>query len=229
MKPIYCSNALSASLKEKRIISPKNAGIFLFVIVLFLIESCTSNITIVKPEASAFKNRDKLPVSCGLYISPANSGYTVDGSGFVSTPKLKVGEILESFSMESLGRVCNKVSLVRDDYMNKMKDFNVLINLGFDDDSSFEAGTWGKSDLTIVLKAMLYDSQKVKFLTISASNEVTFNTTRQAIIGGPIWDPFGPIHKKYSKMASLCLMKALEDLNDKIISSRESILSRIRK
>jgi len=201
------------------------------VIVLVLLQGCTSFTIPVRQDSIVFQKReDKIRLNVGLFLTKEVRNYVITGRHGGADYNFQVGEALEQNALASLKEIFQAVYVIPTQN-DVIPDTDRIISIKFGPSSSFKHGAvdWASEHTatTELLCEVYNDKWNLLWDAVSLGTETRKVGAKRAV-GGLLTTPIGATYlfnKKYGEIFNKSLVQALEKLNDEILTSgRDAIL-----
>lgn len=212
--------------------SQANFLILSVVIVLFVLQGCTSFTIPVKQNSLVFQEREeKIPLNIGVFLSDEVRNYVITERYQGADWNFQIGEALEPSAVTSLQKIFITVSVIHDTHVGS--NIDRIVSLKFGPSSKFQHGwtSWAEHSATVELICEIYD-RKWNLLWKGDSLETVSGTTGAKEAGAFLITVFASqaVHNKIiGKTMNKSLTAALEQLNDQILTSGRDIIKRVSK
>ncbi len=202
-------------------------GLLVSLFVLVLMQGCTFN-TLVKPDSMEFREqKEKLPLSVGLFLSADSRNYVISLKRSTETNNFMLGDALEDCAVQSLGKVFREVSVFHE--KNNIKsNIDRIVSINFGPDTKIKLGPTGFSEHTVTVELIceIYDSKwNLLWRETSFGNFTERSGGKETL--GLMLTPFAAhaiFQNRLAKMAGQSLILSLEQLNNLILTSGKDII-----
>lgn len=199
------------------------------MIIVFLLQGCTSFRIPVKQDSLIFQEREgKLPLNAGLFLSDETRTHVITERYQGADWNFQIGEALEPSAIKSLQKVFQTVSVVNKENIDS--NIDRIISLRFGPESNFKHGwtSWAQHTAVVELVYSVYDN-KWNLLWEGTSLGTASDTSGGKQIAAALLTVFTAqaVHNKIiGKTMHDSLTAALEQFNEQILTSGRDIIKR---
>lgn len=195
-----------------------------FVLIIVLLKGCTYHVQVKQDKITAFQERpERFPLSVGLYLSNETRKHVIEKHKMGATFEFLIGDAIEASAPESIKMIFPKMSIIHDKASMDV-DIERIITIQFGPATNVTLGATPISEHAAIVELLceVYDKEWNSLWKGSVREKVARKPSAGVVLGGLMGNIV--LRKELGMIIDECLITALEQLNEQIVTSGKDIM-----